>query len=107
MMLSGKSQRPRETLALLFIQDKLPAHRRGPLAVIYSILLSRSFRDKSSKDMAFPQPQCRNDHYRKEDKPSYGGTVWKFQTDDITEYRDGKDNVNQAKNRTYGGIFHD
>jgi len=27
--------------------------------------------------MAFPHPQSRKDHYRKEDKPSCGGVVWK------------------------------
>jgi len=78
------------------------------LEVICSILLGRSFRNKSSKDMAFPHPQSRKDHYRKEDKPSCGGIVWKFfkRTINITEYRNGKDDVNPAKNRTLGGIIH-
>src|SRR5882672_9919910 len=71
--------------------------------------LGRSFRNKSSNDMAFPHPQSRKDHYRKEDKPSCGGIVRKFfkRTIDIAEYRNGKDDVNPAKNRTLGGIFHD
>src|SRR6266404_1050644 len=73
-----------------------------------SVLLGRSLRNKSSKDMAFPHPQSRKDHYRKEDKPSCGGIVRKFfkRTIDITEYRNGKDDVNPAKNRTFGGIFY-
>src|SRR5438445_12999588 len=85
----------------------LPRHH-GRLGVICSILLGRSFRNKSSKDMAFPHPQSRKDHYRKEDKPSCGGIVWKFfkRTINITEYRNGKDDVNPAKNRTLGGIIH-
>src|SRR6266436_4228665 len=48
------------------------------LGVIGSILLGRSFRNQSSKDMAFPHPQSRKDHYRKEDIPSWGGIVRKF-----------------------------
>src|SRR5580700_3621085 len=66
-------------------------------------------RNKSSKDMAFPHPQSRNDHYRKEDKPSSGGIVWKFfkRTINITKYWNAEDDVNPAKNRTFGGLFHD
>src|SRR5216684_4091122 len=79
------------------------------LGVICSILLSRSFRNKSSKDMAFPHPKSRKDHYRYEDKPSSGGVVWDLfkRTINITDYRNGKDDVNPAKNRTFSGIFHD
>lgn len=75
----------------------------------YSCATRRSFRNESSKDMAFPHPQSRKDHYRKEDKPSCGSVVWKFfkRTINITEYRNGEDDVNPAKNRTFGGIFHD
>ena len=79
------------------------------LGVICGILLGRSFRNKSSKDMAFPHPQSRKDHYWKEDKPSWERIVWKFfkRTINITDYRNGKDNVNPAKNRTFGGFSHD
>src|SRR5713226_4736090 len=68
----------------------------------------RSLRKKSSKYMAFPHPQSRKDHYRKEDKPSSGGVIWNFfkRTINITEYRNAKDDVNPAKNRTLGGIIH-
>src|SRR6266516_930343 len=71
-----------------------------------SALLGRSLRNKSSEDMAFPHPQSRKDHYRKEDKPSCGGIVWKFvkRTINITEYRNGKDNVNPAKDRGLEGM---
>jgi hypothetical protein len=59
--------------------------------------------------MAFPHPQSRKDHYRKEDEPSCGGVVGKSfkRTIDVTEYRNAKDDVDPAKNRTFGGIFHD
>src|SRR6266849_6685959 len=72
------------------------------------ILLGRSFRNKLSKDVALPHPQSRKDHYRKEDKPSCGGIVRKFfkRTINITEYRNAKDDVNPAKNRTLGNIIH-
>src|SRR5882724_9554769 len=58
--------------------------------------------------MAFPHPQPRKDHYRKEDKASCGGIAWKFfkRTINITEYRNAKDEVNPAKNRTLGGSLH-
>ncbi len=78
-------------------------------AAVRSALLGRFLRDKPSNDMAFPHPQSRKDHYRKEDKPSCGGVVWNFfkRTINITEYRNAKDDVNPAKNRPLGGIFHD
>ena len=80
-----------------------------PAAVRCSFLLGQSFRNKSSKDMAFPHPQSRKDHYRKEDKPSCGGVAWKFfkRTIDVTEYRNTKDDVNPAKNRTLRALVHD
>src|SRR6266704_6998402 len=77
-----------------------------PAAVRCSVLLGRSLRNKSSKDMASPHPQSRKDHYRKEDKPRCGSVVWKFfkRTINITEYRNAKDDVDPAKNRTCGGL---
>ena len=77
-------------------------------AVRCSVVLGRSFRNKSSKDMAFPHPKSRKDNCRKEDKPNSGGVVWNFfkRTINITEYRNAKDNVNTAKNRTFGGVIH-
>ena len=56
--------------------------------------------------MAFPHPQSRKDHSRKEDKPSCRGIVRKFfkRTIDIAEYRNGKDDVNPAKNRGLEGM---
>src|SRR2546421_1622334 len=73
------------------------------------LFLGRFLRNKSSKDVAFPHPQSRKDHYRKEDKPSCGGVVWKFfkRTINIAEYRNAKDDVNPAKNRTFGALVHD
>jgi len=59
--------------------------------------------------MAFPHPQSRKDHYREEDKPSWRRVVRKFfkRTINITEYRNAKDDVNAAENRTLGGFLHD
>src|SRR5215471_9694324 len=59
--------------------------------------------------MAFPHPKSRKDHYRKEDKPNSGGVFWYFfkRTINITDYRNAKDDVNPAKNRTFGAFFHD
>jgi hypothetical protein len=59
--------------------------------------------------MAFPHPKSGKEHYRKEDKPNSGGVLWYFfkRTIDITDYRNANDDVNPAKNRTFGGYFHD
>jgi hypothetical protein len=59
--------------------------------------------------MAFPHPKSRKEHYRNDDKPNTGGVLWNFfkRTINITEYRNAEDEVNPAKNRTFGGIFHD
>src|SRR5467141_4735430 len=78
-------------------------------AVRCSVLLGRSLRNESSKDMAFPHPKSRKEHYRNDDKPNTGGVLWNFfkRTINITEYRNAKDDVNRAKKRTFGGIFHD
>ena len=58
--------------------------------------------------MAFPHPKSRKDNYRNKDKPNSGSVVWNFfkRTTNITEYRNAKDNVNTAKNRTFGGVIH-
>jgi hypothetical protein len=58
--------------------------------------------------MAFPHPKSRKDNYRKEDIPNSGGVIWNFfkRTINITDYRNAKDDVNPAKNRTFGGIIH-
>jgi hypothetical protein len=59
--------------------------------------------------MAFPHPQSRKNHQRNEDKTSSGRVVWNFveRTVDISEYRNAKDQVNPAKNRTRDGLAHD
>jgi hypothetical protein len=59
--------------------------------------------------MALPHPQSRKDHYRNGDIPNNGSVVWKFfkRTINIAGYRNAKDDVNPAKNRTFGGIIHD
>src|ERR1700728_3786402 len=77
-----------------------------PSAVCGSVFIHRSLRNKSSKDMAFPHPKSRKEHYRNDDKPNAGGVLGNFfnRTIDITEYGNAKDDVNPAKNRTLGGI---
>src|SRR5947207_8623104 len=71
-----------------------------------SVLLGRSLRKKSSNDMAFPHPQSRKNKHRNEDKPSGGGVVWNLvkRAINVTEYRNAKDEVNPAKNRTCGSF---
>src|SRR6266403_2521639 len=84
-----------------FIQRRLAAN--------CSILLGHTFRNKSSKHMALPHPKSRKDKYRHKDKPRSGSVVWNLfkRTINITEYRNAKDKVNPAENRTFGGFFHD
>ena len=59
--------------------------------------------------MAFPHPKPGNDKYGNEDIPSRSGVVWNFveRTINIAGYRNGKDEVNQANNRTFGSFLHD
>jgi hypothetical protein len=75
------------------------ADRRSQVRV-RTCAFRRSFRNKSSKDMAFPHPESRKNKDRKEDKPNSGGVIWNLfeRTVNITEYRNGKDDVNPAKN---------
>ena len=58
--------------------------------------------------MAFPHPKSRKRNYRKGDKPNNGSVVWKFfkGTINVTDYRNGEDNVNPATNRTFLGVSH-
>jgi hypothetical protein len=58
--------------------------------------------------LAFPHPQSRKDNYRKGDIPNNGGVIRNLfkRTVNITDYRNAKDDVNPAKNRTLSGIFH-
>src|SRR5258708_10684336 len=64
---------------------------------------------KSSNDVTFPHPQSRKKQYRKKDIPNSGGVVWSVRRRiiNVTEYRNAKDNVNPAIDRTFGGLFHD
>ncbi len=58
--------------------------------------------------MAFPHPQSRKANHRDRDKPNNGRVVWKFfkRTINITNYRNGKHDVNPTKNRTFGCFLH-
>src|SRR5215510_1309730 len=62
--------------------------------------------------MAFPHPESRNDKRRNGDVPHNRSVVGKFlkRAVNITDYRNGKDDVNPARNparnRTFGGIIH-
>src|SRR5258707_8512045 len=64
---------------------------------------------KSSNDVTFPHPQSRKKQYRKKDIPNRGGVIWSVRRRiiNVTEYRDAKDNVNPAIDRTFSGLFHD
>src|ERR1051325_7934267 len=59
--------------------------------------------------MAFPHPQSRKDHCRKEHVPGWSGIVRQFvkRTINISEDRNAEDEVYPANNRTLGGHFHD
>src|SRR5580692_9671839 len=59
--------------------------------------------------MALPHPQSRKEHQRNDDEANTGGVCWKLfkRTINIAEYRNAKENVNAANNRTFGGFFHD
>jgi len=67
-----------------------------------------SLRNKPSKDMAFPHPKSRKDQDGNGHKPNHRGVVWQLleRTVNIAGYWDGKDNVNPAKDRTFGGVTH-
>src|SRR5262245_54089617 len=58
--------------------------------------------------MAFPHPQSRKDNYRKGDIPNNGGVVWELFKGaiSVTDYGNTEDDVDRAKNRTFGGITH-
>src|SRR5437660_6245803 len=58
--------------------------------------------------MAFPHPKSRKDHYRNEDIPGSRCVVWNLveRTIDIANDRNGKDDVNPAKNRTLNTLAH-
>ena len=58
--------------------------------------------------MSFPHPQPRKDNYRKGDISNNGGVVWKLfeRTVNVTDYRNAKDDVNRAENRTFLSISH-
>jgi hypothetical protein len=59
--------------------------------------------------MAVPHPKSRKEESRKEDKPNSGGVLRDFfkRTINITDYRNAKDEVNPAKNRTFDALVHD
>src|SRR5262249_4548172 len=58
--------------------------------------------------MAFPHPQSRKNNHRKSDIPNDRGIIWKLfeGTINVTHYRNAEDDVNPAKNRTFGGFSH-
>lgn len=59
--------------------------------------------------MPFPHPKSREDDHGKGNKPNDGSVVRKLfkRTINVTRYRNGKDEVNPAHNRTFGGVAHD
>jgi len=59
--------------------------------------------------MALPHPKSGKDNYREGHVSNDRGVIWKFfkRTINITNYRNAKDNVDRAKNQTFGGISHD
>jgi len=70
---------------------------------------ARLFRNKSSNQVPFPHPKPRKDNYGNGDIPNHGRVIWNLfeRTINITDYRDGKNDVNPAKNRPFSGVIHD
>lgn len=65
-------------------------------------------RKKASDDMTFPHPESRKDDYGEIDEPEVGKVLHGLRRRpiNVTNERQGKDNVNPAKNRTLGGVLH-
>jgi hypothetical protein len=59
--------------------------------------------------MAFPHPQTRKDKCREEDIPDKRSVLWNFfeRTINIPKYRNAKDYVSPAKDRTFDALVHD
>jgi hypothetical protein len=58
--------------------------------------------------MAFPHPKSRKENDRKGNISNHGSVIWEFleRTINISDYRDAKDDMNPAKNRTFDGVIH-
>src|SRR5262249_47053989 len=58
--------------------------------------------------MTFPHPQSRKHNCRKCDISNNGSIVWEFfkWTVNVADYRNSKDDVDRAKDRTFGSISH-
>lgn len=91
----------------LLLRSRL--HGDWSFNVACSVFLGGSFRNESSKDVAFPHQQTCKDHEREEDKSSRESVQGKFfkRTIDIAVYRDREDDVNPAKDPTQGALVHD
>src|SRR6185437_12131084 len=63
---------------------------------------------KAPNEVSFPHPKPRQNNYGKGDIPNNGRVVWKLceRTVNIAGYRDRKDNVDPAEDRTLGRITH-
>src|SRR5882757_576785 len=70
-------------------------------------VLGRVFRKQPPNPVAFPHPQSGKDHHRNEKIPSRPGIVWNLfkRTINIADDRNAKDNVNPAKNPTFGALL--
>jgi hypothetical protein len=62
--------------------------------------------NQPANKMALPHPQSRKDKQRNEDKPGCRSILWEFVEGaiNVTNDGNGKDEVNQAKNRTLSHI---
>ena len=58
--------------------------------------------------MSLPHPKSRKGNDGKGDIPNHGGVIWKFfkWTINIPDYWNAEDDVHPAKNRAFGGLFH-
>src|SRR5687768_16541639 len=70
--------------------------------------MRRSFGKESPKGLALPHPQSRQHQHGKEDVPGRCGVLRKVleRTVNVAGDRNGKDDVNPAEDRTFGGAVH-
>jgi hypothetical protein len=65
--------------------------------------------NESSNEVSFPHPEAGQEHDRDDDITNTAGILWKVlkRAIDVSDNRNAEDNVNGAKDGTFGGGFHD
>src|SRR5579884_1980674 len=92
------------TFAIFFTQEiRIVCKRKG-----LCLLLHLSPPYQPPNHVTLPHPQSRKDHDRNENKPCREGIAWNFveRAINIAQYREGKDDVNPAKDPTCDAPAH-